>query len=110
MDELRRWHGSQKRDPRRERAVDGLSERSAPMALGPSPSLVAIRNEEAQRLRAALLLLAPDHRSVIALLHDRGLSLADAAIALERSPEAVRKLYARAVERLVEILALEGGR
>jgi RNA polymerase sigma-70 factor (ECF subfamily) len=108
IDELRRYQGTRKRDSARERDVDALSERSIPKVRDASPSGAASLVEDRRRIRAALDLLSPDHRRVVALLHERGLSLSSAATAMERSPEAVRKLYSRAIERLTEILGLEG--
>jgi DNA-directed RNA polymerase specialized sigma24 family protein len=43
----------------------------------------------------------------VRLLHEKALSMGEAAIAMDRTPEAVRKLYARALERLGVLLAEE---
>ena len=108
IDEMRHWQGTKKRDPAVERALEGLSERSVPHARGDSPSRAAMADEGHRRIRAALELLSEEHRTVIRTLHELGLSLGEAAAVMQRSPEAVRKLHARAVGRLAEILEMEG--
>jgi RNA polymerase sigma-70 factor, ECF subfamily len=108
IDEMRRYQGSLKRDPRRERALDALSNHSVPRDRGESPSRAAAAREQGQRIRAAIELLAPDHRTVVLMLHERGLDLSEAGRLMDRSPDAVRKLYARAIDRLSEILGTGG--
>ena len=45
-----------------------------------SPSQEAMSEEEAERLRAARASLSDDHRAVIALVHDEGLTLVAAVV------------------------------
>jgi RNA polymerase sigma-70 factor (ECF subfamily) len=66
----------------------------------PAPEDKAARAEEAELLRRAVERLSNDHRQVIALRHEQGLSFHDIAQRMGRSPGAVRKLWFRAVERL----------
>jgi len=69
-----------------------------------SPSLAAIRAERAVRLRAALGRLSEDHRRVIQLRRFEELETTEVAKAMERSPNAVRVLYFRAIQALREEL------
>jgi RNA polymerase sigma-70 factor (ECF subfamily) len=63
----------------------------------PSPSKVLGREERFDRLQGALAALKEDHRRVIFLTRIEGLSLKEAADRMGRSPEAVRKLFWRAL-------------
>jgi RNA polymerase sigma-70 factor, ECF subfamily len=65
----------------------------------PSPSGRALRREEAEALEAALNRLPEDYRRVIELHHRDARPFDQIAGALGRSEAAVRKLWARAVER-----------
>jgi RNA polymerase sigma-70 factor, ECF subfamily len=105
IDEIRRHQGRGKRERGREFGLDALSEFSVPLARGESPSRAAMAGEDRRRIRAAVDLLSPDHRTVVRLLHEKALSMDEVATAMERTPEAVRKLYARALERLGVLLA-----
>jgi len=69
-----------------------------------SPSGAARAHEEAAAVEAALARLPEDYRQAIVLRHQQGLSFAEIGAALGRSPEAVRKLWARAIEALQEQL------
>ncbi len=107
IDEIRRHQGRGTRERGREFGLDALSEYSVPLARGESPSRAAMASEDRRRIRAAVDLLPPDQRTVVRLLHEKALSIDGAAIAMGRSPEAVRKLYARSLERLGDLLAEE---
>jgi RNA polymerase sigma-70 factor (ECF subfamily) len=65
-----------------------------------SPSDQAIEHEEDRALQEALSRLPEDYRRVILLRHQEGRSIEEIGQLLQRSPAAVRKLWARAVERL----------
>jgi RNA polymerase sigma-70 factor, ECF subfamily len=67
---------------------------------GPDGS--AIRREDADVLAKVLLRLSDDHRTVLRLRYWEGLSFPEIGGRLGRSPDAVRKLWYRAVERLQE--------
>ena len=69
-----------------------------------SPSVAAIRAERAVRLREALTRLPGDYRKVILLRRFEELETAEIATAMERSPNAVRVLYFRALKALREEL------
>jgi RNA polymerase sigma-70 factor (ECF subfamily) len=60
--------------------------------------------EERTRLERAMEGLSADHRAVLRLIHEKGVSMSEAAVAMGRSPAAVRKLHARAVVALSESL------
>ena len=66
----------------------------------PSPSWVAVSREEAQAVDDALERLPPDYVEVIELIHRDHYSFGEAAEAMGRSVDAVRRLWTRAVERL----------
>jgi RNA polymerase sigma-70 factor (ECF subfamily) len=66
----------------------------------PSPSCAAVAQEEAQAIDHALSRLPPDYVEVIVLIHRDHYSFSQAAEAMGRSVDAVRRLWTRAVERL----------
>ena len=74
------------------------------MALSSSPSRQARRREQAAQLAEALGRLPDDYREVLVLRHLEELSFPEVARRLGRSVEAVKKLWARAVPRLREVL------
>jgi len=92
--------GTVKRDARRDVPM-GTDSSDLPATRGqPSPSDEAVSAEEGARVRAALASLSDDHRRVITLVHEEGLSLAQAGERMGRSADAARKLYARAIAEL----------
>lgn len=68
----------------------------------PSPSRALGREERFDRLEAALERLSPDHRQAIRLCRIEGLTSAEVARRMKRSPEAVRQLLVRALRDLRE--------
>jgi RNA polymerase sigma-70 factor, ECF subfamily len=104
----RRYRDTQKRQLAREVALGGedsgggLADILAAGTL--SPSGQAMENEQDQALQAALGRLPEDYRRVITLRYEEQLPFEEIGRLLERSPEAARKLWARAVERLFEEL------
>jgi RNA polymerase sigma-70 factor (ECF subfamily) len=71
-----------------------------PYAATPSPSSDAMAQEQAEALLAALGRLADDYRRVIALRQQEQLSFEEIGQQMQRSPDAARKLWARAIEQL----------
>jgi RNA polymerase sigma-70 factor (ECF subfamily) len=71
-------------------------------APGPTPSSALRREERFDRLQAALDQLTPDQREVVLLCRIEGLTSVEAAARMDRSPEAVRTLLARALRALKE--------
>lgn len=105
LDEMRRYMETDKRSIAREERLRTTSAAPPTRARGPTPSAAAIDAEERSQLEGAMHRLSPDHRTVLRLIHERGLTLEEAAAEMGRSSEAVRKLHARAVVALSEVLA-----
>ena len=85
----------------RRRELLALHERDVP-ASGPTPSGALRREERLDRLQAALDRLTPEQREVVLYCRIEGLSSVEAAARMDRSPEAVRQLLARALRALKE--------
>jgi len=104
----RTYRDTQKRQLAREVALGGDSTSEGPAgrlaANVPSPSGQAMEREQDHALQAALGRLSDDYRRVITLRHQEELSFEEIGRLLQRSPDAARKLWARAVERLQEEL------
>ena len=103
---VRRYRGTAARDVGRERAIESDLGRSAAvlqdLVRGPitSPSRAAQERERSVILADALAELPTDHRRIIVLRNFRQLGWTDAAAEMGRSPDAVRKLWTRAVAKL----------
>ena len=65
-----------------------------------SPSRALRREERLARLRSSLDRLSADHREVIVLARIEKLQIREIAARMDRSPNAVKKLLARALEEL----------
>jgi RNA polymerase sigma-70 factor (ECF subfamily) len=104
----RRYRDTQKRRLAREVALGGDDSSDGPAAALAantlSPSGQAMEHEEDQALREALGRLPEDYRRVITLRYQEQLPFEEIGELLQRSPDAARKLWARAVERLHEEL------
>jgi RNA polymerase sigma-70 factor (ECF subfamily) len=105
-DLCRRYCGTQARDVRLERALQGeldhssqLLERGLVAPLS-TPSEQAARAEQAAWLAQALERLPADYREVLVLRHLQEWDFPEVARRLGRSVEAVKKLWARALARL----------
>jgi RNA polymerase sigma-70 factor (ECF subfamily) len=70
----------------------------------PTPSACAMASEKSRQLRDALQRLRPDHCTIIILRYQQGLSFEEAAVRMDRSVDAVRKLWIRGIQRLRELL------
>jgi len=111
IDAIRRYRDAQKRDVARELSLTGVRSREL-RTHGESrrlPDGSAIRREEAAVVNAILQRLPPDYRRVLQLRYWGGMSFIAMAPELGRSPEAVRKLWYRALERLQSELAKTPG-
>ena len=113
LQKLHRLHlGTKARDIRREVSLQGYSgsEASAEMLSswlvrkGSSPSEAAIHEERRLRLQAALEKMEPLDREVLALRHFEKLSSSETAHALGIQDAAARKRYARALDKLKDVL------
>jgi RNA polymerase sigma-70 factor (ECF subfamily) len=65
----------------------------------PSPSTEAMAVEQAAAVRRALERLPEDYRQVLVLRHEEDLTFEEIGRRMNRSPDAARKLWARAVEK-----------
>src|SRR5262245_6389007 len=70
-----------------------------------SPSSHVAADEQADLVRRSMAQLPDDYRRVLTLRYQEGRSFEEIARLLGRTPNAARKLWARAVERLEEELA-----
>ena len=75
----------------------------------PSPGALAVAREDHAAARAALDELPEPHREILRLVHAAGLTVPEAAKYVGRSPEATRKLYARAVASLAKAVGARRG-
>ena len=87
-----------KRDARAEVRLDSQTELRAPQVQSLASALIL--KQETGRLEAAIEALAEDHREVILLRQFEELSWAEVGERLDRSEEAARKLFARAMAAL----------
>jgi RNA polymerase sigma-70 factor (ECF subfamily) len=107
---VRHYFGTQRRDVRLERALAAELEESSRVLdrglLAPtsSPSRQAARREQAVLLAAALEELPEDYREVLILRHLEGLTFPGVARRMGRTVESVKKLWARALPRLRDVL------
>ncbi|MBN1441330.1 MAG: sigma-70 family RNA polymerase sigma factor, partial [Planctomycetes bacterium] len=69
---------------------------------GASPSAALRREERFERLQVSLDTLTGDYREVLYLARIEGLSMKEIADRMGRSPEAVKKLFGRALAKLRE--------
>jgi RNA polymerase sigma-70 factor, ECF subfamily len=102
----RLYHGTQKRDARLELSAPNwqlLARTGAgPATDEPSPSAEAIERELAEALQRTLDRLPEDYRRVLVWRHQEERSFEDIGHLMNRSVNAVRKLWARAVQRFQE--------
>jgi RNA polymerase sigma-70 factor (ECF subfamily) len=102
----RRYYGTNKRDVQRE-VVLGTGDSSGPGAPDPaaempSPSGLAMAQEQAEALQRALARLPDDYRRILELRFQEEKSFEEIGRLLDRSPDAARKLWSRAMQRLRE--------
>ena len=105
-----RDHHRQRRDVRLERRLYNLlnqSSQTLERALAdpnPSPSHSAVRRERAVLLANALARLPADYREVLVLRELEGLTLGEAAQCMDRTTDAVQKLWARALVQMRRLM------
>jgi RNA polymerase sigma-70 factor (ECF subfamily) len=100
----RRFRATSKRKVGREVVLPPSSSSAAPVpgpsAPGPSPSAEAMEHERAEALERAMASLPEDYRRVILLRYQDEQTFQEIGRLMARSPNAARKLWLRAVERL----------
>lgn len=110
LDLVRQYHGTAKRQARREVSLKGPGDDSAvrgvaePASPDASPSEVVIRRDDEQRVALALAELTEDHRDVIVLRNLERLPFDDVARLMNRSRPAAQMLWMRAMKKLQEAL------
>jgi len=110
IDAVRHFEATSKRDLAREESLEGKARRDGAMAVCHRlPDGSAMRHEDSATLDRVLARLPADHRDVIELRYWRGLSFADIGTEMNRSADAVRKLWYRAIERLQAEMAADRG-
>jgi len=105
VDAVRRYGTSQKRAVGLEVSLASPTGRREGAILEAShglPDGSAIRREDATLLAAAMGRLSADHQAVLRMRYWDGLSFVEIGDRMSRSPDAVRKLWFRAVQRLQE--------
>jgi RNA polymerase sigma-70 factor (ECF subfamily) len=104
--QVRRYHGTGRRDPRLERALQSRFEQSSEgfilglAAPASSPSQRIIRHERAVLLAKALDRLGPVAREILLLRHFQDLSFPEIARRMGRTVDGVKNLWIRALARL----------
>ena len=103
-------HKAQARDQRRQESLDVLLDRSS-LAIQAqladsiaSPSALAVRREQAVLLADALARLPADYREVFILRNLEQVPVDEIAARMGRSPNAVRKLWGRAMVALKQAM------
>ena len=107
---VRHYLGNRGRDPRLEREmVDAFDESSRCLEGGfglvqSTPSQQAVRREQAVLLAEALARLPEDHREAVILRHLEGLTFPEVADRMGRTVDSVKKLWARGLARLRDLM------
>lgn len=99
----RRYRDTRKRQVGREVSWDaggGCGTQVGPVSDTPSPSQQAMAHEQVEAIQRALERLPEDYRLVILLRYQEEQSFEDIGRLLELTPNAARKLWLRAVQRL----------
>jgi RNA polymerase sigma-70 factor (subfamily 1) len=93
---IRQFRGTEKRDVGRERPLSGDVVDPAP---GPEQALerAEVKSDRSEIMLRAFYLLSPDYQSIVRLHQQEKRSFVEIAGLMDRSPEAVRKLWTRAL-------------
>jgi RNA polymerase sigma-70 factor (ECF subfamily) len=103
----RHYRTTQKRRLSRETALSAAAEPAGAALRAVSPSTQLMAHEQAQRLRQALELLPDDYRRVITLRYVEQCPFEEIGRLMQRTPNAARLLWLRAIEHVKHHL---GGR
>lgn len=112
--QVRRYFGTQARDPRLEVGLRAdLDQSTAGMGAIPvdpqtSPSQRAARAEQSLLVADAIGRLPDDYQSVIVLRHLEGLTFPQVAERMGKTVDSVEKLWVRALAQLKKAMATEG--
>lgn len=101
------YRTTQKRAIGRETPLSGIQNESGrePLATGePSPSKQAAAQERSEELERAMAQLPEHYREALRLRHQENCTFAEMGRRTGRSAEAARKVWARAVEQLKQLL------
>jgi RNA polymerase sigma-70 factor (ECF subfamily) len=107
---------AEKRDARRLVSIDQLRSdldnscdwaANLLVARQPTPSREVVMDDEARWISDLIARLPPDYQTVITLRNLSGLRFEEVAAQMERSPEAVRMLWLRAIAKLRELIPPE---
>ena len=107
---VRHYQGTQRRDVRLERQLDGELEQSSQaldrglIALQSSPSQQAVRREQSVLLAEALGRLPSELRDLLILRHLEGLTFPEVARRLGRTVDSIKKQWPRALASLRRLL------
>ena len=94
----RRYRTTQKRRLARETTLAAVGAPAEHDRMLPTPSQQLMAHEQAQRLREVLERLPDDHRRVITLRYVEQRSFVDIGRLMQRTPNAARLLWLRAIE------------
>ena len=97
--EVQRYAGTKKRAVQREISRGHRPDTANVPGQRPSPSQAAIGAELKELARQAMETLPPDYRTVLRLALEERLRLREVAVRMNRSRDAVKKLYGRALGR-----------
>lgn len=103
---VRRYLGTQARDPRLERQLaEDLDQSTAALGQmlvdpGSSPSQLVMRREQGAIVAEALARLPDDYQQVLSMRHLEGLTFPEIAARMERTVDSVEKLWIRGLTRL----------
>jgi len=107
LETQRKYKGTEKRQLNREIAIHGTDSVNIspdPACNEMTPSAWMLAQEEAERLRQAMRQLPDEYQQVLELRNWQDMAFADIGSRMNRSPEAARKLWSRAVVQLQQIL------
>lgn len=103
-DLLRRYVASAKRSVRREVSRPGRMETCNVPGRTASPSQHAMATELEQRIHASMAVLPDRYRTILQLVQEEGLTLAEAGRRMGCSAKASEKLYGRALSKLSDLV------
>jgi len=104
----RRYRDTTKRSTKREVSSDSSDVTANRPAHDPTPSRVVMQAELVAAVQRAITALPSDYRTVIELRSLQRLTFEEIALRLDRSADAVRKLWCRAIEKLQDELTASG--